>query len=295
MSCGIYKITNKINNKIYIGKALNIERRWAVHKFYTSHEAPSYAIYNAIHKYGLENFLFEIIEECPLNSEILSQREQYWITYYHSFEEGYNETRGGEGVMKYNYNKIRELWDEGLSCNEIKNEINCSDYVIQNALKGYSNYCRSEISKRFQNSKEYREYRRQIALINKKSKPVYQYSLEGEYLNEYRCVADADRALGKKLSGNISLVLQGKRKQCYGFLWSYDKKERITPYKRKNSCWIKNKETQKIFTSLTEAANWANVNRTTLKRACAANKPCGAHPETEEKLTWEFITEENYE
>jgi len=90
---GIYKITNKINNKVYIGQSINIEQRWGQHKrnaFNENCHTYNYPLYRAIRKYGIENFTFEIIEEC--SSEILTVKEQQWIDYYNSLNSqyGYN-------------------------------------------------------------------------------------------------------------------------------------------------------------------------------------------------------------
>ena len=68
MSCGIYKITNNINNKIYIGCSKNIEHRWLAHKsesILENNQQYNYSIHKAFRKYGLDNFSFEIIEELP--------------------------------------------------------------------------------------------------------------------------------------------------------------------------------------------------------------------------------------
>ena len=59
--CGIYQITNKVNNKIYIGQSIDIERRWNQHKYGKG----SVVLMNAIKKYGLDNFEFKILEETP--------------------------------------------------------------------------------------------------------------------------------------------------------------------------------------------------------------------------------------
>lgn len=93
---GIYKITNKINNKCYIGQSTNIERRWAEHQN-KYHKYPDRALYRAFNKYGLENFIFEIIEECEDTQ--LNDKEKYWIQYYNSYHNGYNLTLGGDGVL----------------------------------------------------------------------------------------------------------------------------------------------------------------------------------------------------
>ena len=69
---GIYKITNKINQKIYIGQSVNIERRWKEHcRNNTS------LIGKAIHKYGKNNFIFEVLIECDIYN--LNTKEEFFI------------------------------------------------------------------------------------------------------------------------------------------------------------------------------------------------------------------------
>jgi len=95
--CGIYKITNIINNKIYIGCSKDIEHRWIAHKSESLLEHNpqyNYSIHKAFRKYGLDNFSFEIIELIPESQ--LFDREKYWINFYDSYNNGYNETKGGD-------------------------------------------------------------------------------------------------------------------------------------------------------------------------------------------------------
>lgn len=97
--CGIYKITNQVNGKVYIGQSINIKRRWANHEkdaFWEKAECYNYPLYKAIRKYGLAYFDFEVVEECP--REQLNEREMFYIQQYHSNEKrnGYNQTLGGD-------------------------------------------------------------------------------------------------------------------------------------------------------------------------------------------------------
>lgn len=92
---GIYKITNTINGHCYIGLSTNIKKRWLQHKLPYNWERESYKpLYKAFQKYGLENFIFEIIEECT--PEQLGEREKFYIEKYDSIKNGYNLTAGGE-------------------------------------------------------------------------------------------------------------------------------------------------------------------------------------------------------
>ena len=95
---GIYCITNKINNKKYVGLSKDIYRRWGEHKkipFNPSSKEYNYPLYNAIRKYGLDNFDFTILEQCD-DQELLKEKEKQWIEYYDSINNGYNLTEGGE-------------------------------------------------------------------------------------------------------------------------------------------------------------------------------------------------------
>ena len=103
---GIYKITNLINNKIYIGQSINIYQRWEAHKYTSLNKnSKEYNIYfhNALRKYGINNFFFEIVELC--DKDKLDEREKYWIQYYDSCNRnvGYNESGGGCGYNSERY------------------------------------------------------------------------------------------------------------------------------------------------------------------------------------------------
>ena len=88
----IYKITNKINNKIYIGQTIKtINLRWQRHYTDALSNRTNTKFAKAIRKYGKENFIVEQIDSAQTQEE-LNQKEQYWIQYYNSVEEGYNET-----------------------------------------------------------------------------------------------------------------------------------------------------------------------------------------------------------
>ena len=118
---GIYKITNKLNNKCYIGKSSNITERWAYHKREYSYFTKNWnkTLYKAFRKYGIDNFTFEVIEEMNESEYQIfgNNREQYWIAFYNSFKEGYNETQGGDGGnIPRGLSKTKKLTDD-----EVKN------------------------------------------------------------------------------------------------------------------------------------------------------------------------------
>ena len=95
MYSGIYKITNKINNKSYIGQSKNIYKRW---KEFKSHSYTSNNTYieQEILEYGIENFEFQPIEFCYLS--LLNNKQKYYIEKYNTlYPNGYNKTKGGNG------------------------------------------------------------------------------------------------------------------------------------------------------------------------------------------------------
>lgn len=96
--CGIYMITNDINNKVYIGQSININKRIQEHFWKsTCQKDISYnsALHNAIRKYGREHFYWEILEEC--DPSILDEREKIYISQYNSISpNGYNILSGGQ-------------------------------------------------------------------------------------------------------------------------------------------------------------------------------------------------------
>ena len=100
----IYKITNEINDKVYIGQTtqtLNERKHNYKNELYrTGNLRPIIA---AMKKYGFEKFHFEILEDNITSREILDEREIYYINYFHSLthENGYNLENGGNSVGKH--------------------------------------------------------------------------------------------------------------------------------------------------------------------------------------------------
>ena len=102
MITGIYCIENKINGKKYIGKAKNIKKRWADHirKLNKGTHDNKYLL-TAWEKYGRENFDFNIIELCEIDK--LIEREIFYISFFDTFNHGYNLTVGGDGLPGYKH------------------------------------------------------------------------------------------------------------------------------------------------------------------------------------------------
>lgn len=104
----IYKITNVVNNKIYIGKAKDLKKR--INQHIKAAQAWKYQdennlghkhksrLYPAMNLYGYDNFIVDVIES-NISENILNEREKYWISYFNTIDDkiGYNIASGGNG------------------------------------------------------------------------------------------------------------------------------------------------------------------------------------------------------
>ena len=128
MKTGIYKIENKKTHKVYIGQAYDIARRLRVHR--TKYDSTQ-DIDKAIQQEGVNNFTYEIVEECSI--EQLNDREKYWINYYNSFEKGYNKTRGGAGTsdssVKLSSEEVKQIYDLLINSQLTQHEISLLFHV----------------------------------------------------------------------------------------------------------------------------------------------------------------------
>lgn len=124
----IYKITNSVNDKVYIGKSTRpiIDRfKRHINDAYKNPES-AYHLQRAIRKYGSDKFSIVQIDSANTRSE-LNEKEKYWISYYNSIVDGYNEASGGEGGNTY-----AGLSEERL--NKIKKQISLKNSGINNGM-----------------------------------------------------------------------------------------------------------------------------------------------------------------
>lgn len=125
----IYKATNIINNKVYIGQTVNtLEYRANQHLRETkSNKRKNTYFHNAIQKYGFENFVFEKIDEASTIEE-LNQKESYWISKYNSTDKtfGYNLDSGGSNCFKSDSTKRKigdttlKKWEDPIMSKQMK-------------------------------------------------------------------------------------------------------------------------------------------------------------------------------
>ena len=134
----IYKITNKLNNKVYIGQTIQkpIERFYQHCAKKCDKYILNMVIHKAIFKYGKDNFTFEVIEEVP--KQQLNEREEYWIKYYNSYTDGYNSTKGGQKGNKpfknIDNNATIEQYQQGKSLRTIGKMFNIDKATVKSIL-----------------------------------------------------------------------------------------------------------------------------------------------------------------
>ena len=134
----IYKITNKINGKSYIGQTIqNVKERFYQHCATKCSQAIlNMVIHNATNKYGKSNFTIEVIEE--VESTNLNDREKYWIRYYDSYHNGYNSTEGGQDGVKLfknlNIEYVIKEYNSGKSLREVGKLFNVDKQTIKDLL-----------------------------------------------------------------------------------------------------------------------------------------------------------------
>ena len=133
----IYCIINQINNKRYVGKTVkSLEDRFREHCSDSKKERCNRRpLYDAMIKYGIENFIIEELEEVK-DESILDEREKFWIDEMHTYgSNGYNATSGGDGKMLYDYNEIVELFNLGKSQKEVAELLHCDVTTVSRVLK----------------------------------------------------------------------------------------------------------------------------------------------------------------
>lgn len=232
----IYKITNKINGKIYIGKSTTNNEN-----YYGS----GISINRAIKKYGKENFTKKILEQCD-NVTDLNKKEIFWINYYGSTNRvvGYNIADGGNGGnTRVNYtesemteykNKISEglkkseKYSESVENRKNKKRDKHSEvmkklykegklFVGKNTPKP-SDETKQKISEKNKGKKRTEKTKEKIA--KSKFKKVYMFDSDNNLLNEFKSIGDASEKCGINRCC-ISDVCNGRQKTAGGYRWSF--------------------------------------------------------------------------
>jgi hypothetical protein len=217
LTCGIYKIENKVNGKIYIGQSIEIENRWKKHL----RANDDFIVHKTIHKYGKENFTFSIVEECGIDE--LNSKEIYWINFYQSIvPNGYNMIPGGSNGMGLS---------KGLKVNQYDlNGLFIATYDSANqasAAAGVDHWsicacCRGEYRHAGGYQWKYADDTKIIQpIVVRTNFTVLQIDKNtDEVICEYNSLKEASQSTGIA-SSTICNVCKGKGKTAGGYKWKY--------------------------------------------------------------------------
>lgn len=208
----IYKITNDINGKQYIGKTeRTIEQRFIEHcQNYKKEKLEKRPLYAAMRKYGIEHFHIELIEETS-NPE---EREKYWIEYFGTFKNGYNATIGGDGRAYIDYDLVVATYKNMLNTTKVAEILNIHKDTVRDILKIKNIFIKtsSEINKE--------QLGKNVGLFkNNELIKVFSSTRDAaRYVIEEKLTTSKDI---KGIAAHIHQVCIGKRKTAYTFLWKY--------------------------------------------------------------------------
>ena len=235
----IYKCTNVLNGKLYIGKTINFEQRIKDH---FSGNGNTKAFSKAILKYGKDYFKVDIV--CTIHSNkkenliiVLSSLERFYIKKFNSKLTGYNCTDGGEGQRgnspseeirlqiskKLKGRKLSKERREAISRGHMGHTVSeeSKSKLRETWLKRPVEERNKINAQRVINMQKNRKQTAiKIGLIRRK--PILQYSLNGDFIREWDSQTTASETLGIN-QGNLSQCLDPKcyRKTCGGYKWEY--------------------------------------------------------------------------
>lgn len=245
MSIGIYKFQNLITQEVYIGQSINLEERYNKHSRNWLNGTTDF--YKAIQDYGWNNFSYEILEIC--SQEQLNEKEQFWISYYDSYNNGYNMTKGGSNKNSINQEIVIEKWNSNLSPKEISKELKIGLSTVYQILNGYD------------------EFQPQS-----KNKIVFQYDLAGNFIQSWNSYKEAGISLNISPE-SIGKVVSGKRLSAGGFQWKKEFQEKISSVENNTSIpkiiyqYDLNKNFIQKFDSLADACKAVSGDSSAIRRA----------------------------
>lgn len=245
--CGVYEIINKINGKKYIGQSINVLTRWKDHIHALNRgDSSCRLLQRAWHKYGADNFVFNILEECA--EDQLDSVEIKYIQQFDTVKNGYNIESGGN-VQKHLSEETKEKLRQS-HLGKVQSEE--TRHKRSEAMRGeknpmYGRHHTEEVKRRISEcnsgrpgypvSEETREKIRRANLgrvVSQETRDKISHACKGrtphnknlrsvyciELNKHYDSAADAGRELNIK-SGNITKCCEGERKTCGGYHWKY--------------------------------------------------------------------------
>lgn len=202
----IYKTTNLINGKFYVGKD---------EKNNSEYLGSGKILRLAIKKNGVENFKKEIIENCKTREE-LNEREKHWINILSATTLGYNIADGGTGgktkfntIHVYQYNKDGSFIKEWVSAAEIERVLKFDQSAITKACKGKLLSVKGFIWSYENNTKPF---------VDTRTIKILQYDKIGYFIKEWNSIVEIKKEYGIS-DRHIQLTLDNPSKTAKGFIW----------------------------------------------------------------------------
>ena len=230
--CGIYLITNNINGKKYVGQSRNLIKRWGQHKTESRRDKPNLIVDKAIKKYGIDNFSFEILFECPL--DMLDDWETDMIRLYDSVRpRGYNCVDKCNSVSEEARLKLSERMKENNPMknpevvDKVKNKLkgthhnNVTEYQIEvtkKRMKENNPMKNPEVAKKVSMKITGRKQDKERVIRNSKHTNILQFSKDGKFIKKWDLVSDITKELGVDHCC-IYAVINGKQKTAGGYIW----------------------------------------------------------------------------
>lgn len=284
---GIYKYQNKINGRIYIGQSLDIDRRYKQH-LYDAANRPDRGtgVDLAIKKYGIENFDFMIIEECPV--ELLDEREKYWIAYYNSFLDGYNRTPGGSVLRGNEHPKailnedevweIRELYGMKVKRSDVFKMFQDTGITERGFLKIWNCETWPNVHADVYTEENKAWHKKQVGHgedqigLSSLDRAIKQEEIN-QWLQDYQ-------------NGQSINAIAKKYNRDNGTVEKYIANPTATTRVKYRGRQVQCVNTGEIFKSISAAAKWAGCGATTLTRHLAKDKIAGKVPGTDIPAEW---------
>ncbi len=200
MKSGVYKISNIINDSVYVGSSKYVKQRISQHKYALRENKNSNRKLQAFfNEHGIDSLIFEIIEYCPIVS--LKQNEQYYL----------NTIKDKFNISEFSAST------KGVRCSIEKRKL-ISESLKKAGLKGIkkSYETRQRMSKPKSESHRINIKKAQEKVIKK----VYQYDLNIELIKAHRSITDAAKNTGVR-RGDISAACNGRQKTAKNYIWSF--------------------------------------------------------------------------
>lgn len=220
----VYLVENKRNGKRYVGLTKHdLETRWGQHAK-DAFRGSSQPLHRAIRKYGVDEFVRTVIDEGE-SEEQLRELEKSWIEALGTYENGYNATRGGDGVLGLKHSdETKKRMSEAR-----KGERNPNYGKHWGKIEWSENDRQKLAEKRigdanpFSGKHHTEETRKKIgeATALNKRKSVVQYTKTGDKVAIFNSMKEAAEAIGAPGQQKISDCCRGSAKSYRGYVWKY--------------------------------------------------------------------------